>query len=217
MPRGSGDERSGDRSSPSSDRPAGVSPDDIDLLILGTFTPDMPLPATACLVQDRLGLRASGHGHPGRLRGFVYAMYTAMQFVATGSSRLALVIGARLQLADRQSGQRQDLSIVGDGAGADLGARQSGARVSFLRVRGRTVRAPACSAAAWAARDSFSPRPLGRRLAHAHGRRPSSSGPCDLLRYDCRRAPGGRVTIDDLDQVVFHQAVCGSATRPPRS
>ncbi len=64
-------------------RQAGVDPQQIDLVLLGTFTPDMPLPATACVVQDRLGLCAPAMDIQAACASFIYAMLTGMQFVAT--------------------------------------------------------------------------------------------------------------------------------------
>ena len=77
---------------------AGVTAADIDLVLLGTFTPDMPMPATACIVQDRLGIVAPAMDLQAACAGFVYSMITAMQFVKTGCSQLALVITLALAL-----------------------------------------------------------------------------------------------------------------------
>ena len=74
-------------------RAARVNPEDIDLLIVGTFTPDFQCPSVACLVQDRLGLDAPAIDLQAACAGFMYALVTAAQYVATGNSKLALVIG----------------------------------------------------------------------------------------------------------------------------
>ena len=65
----------------------------MDLLVLGTFTPDTSLPSTACMVQDRLGLKAPAMDVTAACAGFAYALVTAGQFLATGSSNLAMVVG----------------------------------------------------------------------------------------------------------------------------
>ena len=72
---------------------AQVDPNDIDLLLLATFTPDRLFPATATMVQDQLGLRCGAMDLAAACSGFVYALVTGMQFVATGGSKRALVIG----------------------------------------------------------------------------------------------------------------------------
>lgn len=73
---------------------AGVQAADIDLLVVGTFTPDHLCPSTACLVQEKLGLDVPAFDLSAACSGFVYSLATASQYVATGNSKLALVIGA---------------------------------------------------------------------------------------------------------------------------
>jgi 3-oxoacyl-[acyl-carrier-protein] synthase-3 len=99
---------------------AGVSKADIDLVVLGTFTPDMPMPATACLVQSKLGLCAPAMDVQAACAGFFYALATAMQFVATGCSRLALAIGADCNSRVVDPQDVKTYPLFGDGAGAVL-------------------------------------------------------------------------------------------------
>lgn len=99
---------------------AGVDPQEIDLVLLGTFTPDMPLPATACLVQDRLGLCAPAMDLHAACASFIYGMITGMQFVATGSSQLALVIGADCNSRVVNPADEGTYPLFGDAAGAVL-------------------------------------------------------------------------------------------------
>ena len=76
-------------------RPRASATADIDLVLVGTFTPDMSFPSTACLVQDQVSICGSGKVDlQAACAGFMYALVTGMQFVATGCSKLALVIGA---------------------------------------------------------------------------------------------------------------------------
>ncbi|MFH1920572.1 MAG: beta-ketoacyl-ACP synthase 3, partial [Planctomycetota bacterium] len=105
---------------------AGVDPRDIDLLLVGTWTPDLPLPATACLVQDQLGLCAPAMDLQAACTSFVFAMITGMQFVATGSSKLALVIGADCNSRAVDPADEHTFPLFGDAAGAVLLARGSG-------------------------------------------------------------------------------------------
>jgi 3-oxoacyl-[acyl-carrier-protein] synthase III len=104
---------------------SGVSPDAIDLVIVGTFTPDLLAPSTACLVQDRLGLNAGAMDLQSACAGFVYALVTGMQYVATGCSKYALVIGAdcNTRVVDRDD--VKIFPLFGDGAGAVLLGRGS--------------------------------------------------------------------------------------------
>lgn len=108
---------------------AGIDPADIDLVLVGTFTPDMLLPSTACLVQERLGLRAPAMDVQAACASFVYALVTGMQFVATGCSRLVLVIGADCNSRVLNPADKKTYPLFGDGAGAVLlapGSNQQG-------------------------------------------------------------------------------------------
>jgi 3-oxoacyl-[acyl-carrier-protein] synthase-3 len=99
---------------------AGVDPHDIDLVLVATCTPDMPMPATACLVQQRLGLSALAFDLQAACTGFIFGVLTGMQYVATGCSRLALVIGADCHSRVINPADDQTYPLFGDGAGAVL-------------------------------------------------------------------------------------------------
>jgi len=98
---------------------AGVTPDEIDLIILATVTPDMPLPATACTIQHELGCRkAAAFDLSAGCSGFLYAQHVAKQFLVTGRLRHALVIGAELLSKFLDFEDRTTCVIFADGAGA---------------------------------------------------------------------------------------------------
>lgn len=99
---------------------AGADPADIDLLVIGTFTPDYMCPSTACLVQHRLGLDCAALDVQAACSGFMYALATGSQFVATGNSKLALVIGADTNSRIVDQSDRKIAPLFGDGAGAVL-------------------------------------------------------------------------------------------------
>lgn len=101
-------------------RMARVSADEIDLIVVGTFTPDYNCPSTACLVQDVLGIEAPAFDVQAACSGFMYALVTAAQFVASGNSRMALVIGgdANSRIVDPRD--KKIAPLFGDGAGAVL-------------------------------------------------------------------------------------------------
>ncbi len=108
---------------------AGVDPSDIDLVLVGTYTPDMLLPSAACLVQDRLGLRAPAMDLHAACAGFVFAMITGAQFVASGCNRLVLVIGADCNSRVVNPEDKRTFPLFGDAAGAVLlapGSREQG-------------------------------------------------------------------------------------------
>ena len=91
---------------------------DIDLLIVGTFTPDMSTPSVACQVQNQLGLTCPAFDVQAACAGFAYALATASQFVATGNSKLALVIGGDCNSRIINPGDQKSFPLFGDGAGA---------------------------------------------------------------------------------------------------
>ncbi len=93
---------------------------DVDLLVLGTFTPDTCIPSTACVVQERLGLDAPAMDVTAACAGFAYALVTAAQFIVAGSSRLALVVGADTNSRVVDPEDVKTWPLFGDGAGAVL-------------------------------------------------------------------------------------------------
>ena len=99
---------------------AKVDPKDIDLLIVGTFTPDFLCPSTACLVQHQLGLDCPAVDLQAACSGFMYSLVTGSQFVATGNSKLALIIGADCNSRIVNPNDRAIAPLFGDGAGAVL-------------------------------------------------------------------------------------------------
>jgi 3-oxoacyl-[acyl-carrier-protein] synthase-3 len=101
-------------------RAARVNPTDIDLVVVGTFTPAFSFPSTACIVQDKLDLDAAAVDVQAACAGFMYALVTAAQYVATGNSRLALVIGGDCNSRVTNPQDQRTAPLFGDGAGAVL-------------------------------------------------------------------------------------------------
>lgn len=99
---------------------AGVAAAEIDLLIVATLTPEMPMPATACFVQPKLGVPTSAacFDLAAACSGFVYALDTACAMVGSGRYRKALVIGVEKLSAVLDWQDRTTCVLFGDGAGA---------------------------------------------------------------------------------------------------
>lgn len=99
---------------------AGRSADEVDLVVMGTFTADLPMPAAACLVQDQLGINGAAFDVQAACAGFIYALVTGMQYVSSGCSQSALVIGADTNSRVANPADKKTYPLFGDGAGAVL-------------------------------------------------------------------------------------------------
>jgi 3-oxoacyl-[acyl-carrier-protein] synthase-3 len=98
---------------------AGVTPEQVDLIIVATITPDMLFPSTACLVQHKLGaVRAAAFDIEAACSGFVYALDIASHFVASHTYNTVLVIGAEKMSSVVDWTDRNTCVLFGDGAGA---------------------------------------------------------------------------------------------------
>ncbi|RMG04980.1 MAG: ketoacyl-ACP synthase III [Nitrospirae bacterium] len=98
---------------------ASRKPEDIDLLIVATVTPDMPLPSTACFLQKKLGIKTSAaFDLNAACSGFIYALSVADSFIRAGNYKTVLVVGAEVlsRITDWQD--RSTCVLLGDGAGA---------------------------------------------------------------------------------------------------
>jgi 3-oxoacyl-[acyl-carrier-protein] synthase-3 len=98
---------------------AGVKASELDLIILGTTTPDLIFPSTACLVQNRLGANGcAAFDVNAACSGFVYALGIADKFIRSGQSKKVLVIGAETLSRMVDWNERETCVLFGDGAGA---------------------------------------------------------------------------------------------------
>jgi 3-oxoacyl-[acyl-carrier-protein] synthase-3 len=98
-----------------------VRPEEIELIVLASVTPDMFFPATACLIQDRLGAKnAWGFDLSAACSGFVYALTVGAQFVGAGTHKKVLVIGSDVMTSILDFNDRATCVLFGDGAGAVL-------------------------------------------------------------------------------------------------
>ncbi len=100
---------------------ARVTPEQIDLIIVATLTPDMPFPSTACLVQRKLGAgRAAAFDIEAACSGFIFALEIGMQFIASRTYETVLVIGAEKLSSIVNWKDRNTCVLFGDGAGAAI-------------------------------------------------------------------------------------------------
>lgn len=136
---------------------SGVSAEQLDLIIVATITPDMSFPSTACILQDKLGARkAAAFDLSAACSGFIYGLANAVNFIAAGIYKHALVIGAECLSKITDYTDRNTCILFGDGAGAvvlgevaegrgfrsfELGADGSGG--DLLKLEGGGSRYPA--------------------------------------------------------------------------
>jgi 3-oxoacyl-[acyl-carrier-protein] synthase-3 len=193
---------------------AGLGPEDIDLLVLSTATPEKVLPTTAAIVQDGIGLRCGAMDVNAACSGFVYAMVTASAFLATGQYRNILVVGAETVSRIIDQTDRATLVLFGDGAGAavlqrgpdptaadapallawDLGCDGSAAHILQIPAGGSTLPA---SAETVANRDHYlkmEGREVFKRAVRA------------VLSTTEKTLAQAGVTADQIDVFVPHQA-----------
>lgn len=131
---------------------AGLKPDDIDLIIVATITPDMFFPSTACIIQEKIGaVNASAFDLSAACTGFIYGLAVGSQFITSGMYKHVLVIGAETLSRILNPADRNTLVLFGDGAGAavlgpvedgkgflafDLGSDGSGGNLLYLEAGG---------------------------------------------------------------------------------
>ncbi|MBM3246575.1 MAG: ketoacyl-ACP synthase III [Candidatus Omnitrophica bacterium] len=146
---------------------AKLKPQDLDLIIVATITPDMPFPAVACLLQNALGAKdAICFDISAACAGFVYAITVAQQFIARGSARNALVVGAETLSAITDWQDRNTCVLFGDGAGAVVlaEAKSGGILSTYLGCNGS--KADLLMVPGGGSRNPASAHTLGKRLHH---------------------------------------------------
>ncbi|WP_026582735.1 beta-ketoacyl-ACP synthase III [Bacillus sp. J33] len=98
---------------------AGIAPEDLDMILVATVTPDHPFPSVACMVQERLGaVKAAAMDISAACAGFMYGIITAKQFIETGTYKHILVVGVEKLSKVTDWNDRNTAVLFGDGAGA---------------------------------------------------------------------------------------------------
>ena len=121
---------------------AGVTPQDIDLIIVATSTPDMVFPSTACILQNKLGANGcAAFDVQAVCSGFVYALTVADAMIRAGTARRALVVGAEVFSRLLNFDDRTTCVLFGDGAGAVVleASEEPGILATDLHADGRHV------------------------------------------------------------------------------
>jgi 3-oxoacyl-[acyl-carrier-protein] synthase-3 len=189
---------------------AGIDASELDLIIVGTCTPDYPLPATGVLVAAELGAtRAAAFDLQAACSGFLYALASGSSFITGGMYRNVLVIGVEILSRFLNWSDRSTCVLFGDGAGAVIlqASDQPGGALAFdlfsdgagceaIIVRGGGTAHPASHATVDAHQHAI--EMLGAEVYKYATRQMGESAAAAL------RAAG--LTVDDVDQFVFHQA-----------
>jgi len=145
---------------------AGLTPDDIDFIVVGTTTPDMAFPSTACVLQAKIGANnAWGFDLSAACSGFTYALTTATQMVASGASQRSLVVGADVMSSIIDYTDRTTCVLFGDGAGAVVVEASDDPNVGIIDFEhyvdghgGQALRMPAGGSLMPASRDTVEQR-----------------------------------------------------------
>ncbi len=118
---------------------AGLKPEDIDLIIAATITPDMTFPATGCIIQDKIGAKnAAAFDINAACSGFIFGIIMAKQFVNTGTYKHVLVVAAEKLTSITDWKDRSTCVLFGDGAGACVIGKSKNRRIlsSFMGADG---------------------------------------------------------------------------------
>jgi 3-oxoacyl-[acyl-carrier-protein] synthase-3 len=189
---------------------AGVAPEEVDQIIVGTITQDMGFPSTACFVQNLLKARnAHCFDLAAACSGFVYALEVGRQFVATGAVRTSLVIGAEKLSVVTDWTDRTTCVLFGDGAGAAVlrsveGQRgilgtvmgSDGSLADLLGIPGGGSRHPASTKTL---EDRMHYMKMTGKEVFKHAVRTMSDATLQVLKK-CD------LTFDDIKMVIPHQA-----------
>lgn len=189
---------------------AGVTADEIDLIVLATITPDHLTPSTACHLQRRLGAVAAAMDISAACAGFSYAMVTAAQFVAAGNSKCALVVGGDVMSRTINPGDKHTYPLFGDAAGAMLMTTNPSGQGGILSYQ---LGSEGCGGEFLSIPAGGSRRPLTPD-AYAEGGQYLTMDGRNVFKWAVRvfddsakqvLADAG-VDADELDLVVLHQA-----------
>jgi 3-oxoacyl-[acyl-carrier-protein] synthase III len=189
---------------------SGTSPDDIDLLICATVTPDMHFPATANIISDKAGIKkAFSYDINAACSSFLYALDTAARFIETGTHKKVIVVGADKMSAITDYTNRQTCILFGDAAGAvlleptidDLGImdslfRTDGSGRGYLHMKaGGSIKPP-----------SYETIDAKEHYIYQEGQPVYKFAVKNMADVSLELLKNNNLTIDDICYLVPHQA-----------
>lgn len=188
-------------------RVAAISPDDLDMVILTTNSPDRTFPASAAMVQHALGAAgAAAFDAMAGCSGFIYALITAYQFITTGSYRNVLVVGseALTRLIDWQD--RSTCVLFGDGAGAVVVQASDKATDMLSFVMGNDGSGADSLWAAGPCGRLSERSPNGNYYLKMDGREVFRFAVNAIVEYSKQAVDKAGLKMTDIDLVIPHQA-----------
>jgi 3-oxoacyl-[acyl-carrier-protein] synthase-3 len=189
---------------------SGTQPDDVDLLVCATTTPDMVFPSTANIVCDMVGIRNIGSFDvQAACSGFIYALTIATQFIGTGKYRKIIVVGADKMSAIIDYTDRATCVLFGDGAGAVLlepSPNGCGIHDTIIRADGAGV--PHLHQKAGGSRMPPTADTVARRLHYVHqeGAAVYKFAIARMAEIAIELMARNKLTPDSIDWLVPHQA-----------
>ena len=193
---------------------AGLKPEQIELIIVATITPEMVFPSTACFVQQNLGSKkAWAFDLAAACSGFIYGISIAQQFIESGRVHNALIVGAETLTKITNYKDRTSCILFGDGAGAiviegkpkEKGKTQSGIIYSTMYTDGNSWQALNCQA--YGSRNPVS-KPLDdpkKIFMEIKGREVYQQAVRRIVETITECLEKCKITIDDVKMIVSHQ------------
>lgn len=189
----------------------GISPAEIDLIVVASVTPDMMFPATACLIQNNLGAtKAWGFDLSAACSGFVYALTVGAQFVGAGPHKKVLVIGSDVMTSILDFKDRATCVLFGDGAGAVLLEPTSSASEGIIDFAHDIDGSGGCNLymPAGGSLHPASQETVGKRMHYVHqeGQQVFKYAVRRMSELACQILERNGFSTKDLALVVPHQA-----------
>ena len=192
-------------------RQAGLSPENLDAILVSTTSPDMMFPSTACLLQGRLGLTGiPAFDCSASCSGFLYGLSMADSFIRSGQFRRCLVVASEVKSRSLDLGDPSTAILFGDGAGAAILERSPTPDVGVLGIR---LYADGQYHNLVKIAGGGSRQPLSQSVLESRGHTLRIKG-SPLFRIAVRKLRQAvtehldeeKLEVSDLDQVLFHQA-----------